>query len=184
MLGSDAYARLSYEVQSLYIALSMAADDEGMIGAPLRLARSIGAGEEALDTLARAGLIIRFPSDVCAVTHFHVNNYIPEGRRKATEYPAERALLILSETGVYTLCDTQHAICMQNTCDTPAPLASPPFPPLPSPPLPPYLLPPIIPHTTPHTHGRRRQETRAMRAREWHGNFGGADSASTKGGRF
>ena len=151
VLGSDAYADLSDKQQLVYIALSMAADDEGMVGAPRRIARSIGGDERALDALARAGYVIRFPSGVCAVTHFHVNNYIPEDRRKATEYPAERALLTLTDTGEYALCDTLHAICMQNTSDTPAPLSSPPSPPSSFSPCTPLSITPYNPpHHTPH----------------------------------
>ena len=140
VLGSDAFAALSYEVQALYFHLSMASDDEGMVGSPQRLARSIGVTGEALAALALAGLIIRFESGVCAITHFHENNYIHASRRRETAYPAERAALDLTEEGTYVLRRAAEAADTGDACEVhakgmcvqsadPAPLPSPPVSP-------------------------------------------------------
>lgn len=101
ILGSDAYTALPFSAQALYVQLLVAADDEGMVGAPRRVTRSIGATEADLAALASAGLVLLFASGICAVTHFHECNYIPESRRRATAYAEEHAQLAKDEKGAY-----------------------------------------------------------------------------------
>lgn len=154
VLGSDAFAALSYEVQALYLHLSMASDDEGMVGSPQRLARSIGLTGAALDALDAAGLILRFESGVCAITHFHENNYIHASRRRETAYPAERAALDLTEAGAYIrremagdtadACEL-HAKGMGVQSEAPSPLAPPPVSPSSFSPDTPLSITPYIP---------------------------------------
>ena len=57
ILGSDAYTALPFSAQALYVQLLVAADDEGMVGAPRRVTRSIGATEADLCALSGAGLV-------------------------------------------------------------------------------------------------------------------------------
>lgn len=101
---SDEYISLSFAAQALYVQLSVAADDDGLLNSALKAMNTIGVGEQVLDELEEHGLIIRFPSSkVIAITHWRVNNYIQKDRYHATVYKAQAAMLKINQNNEYTL---------------------------------------------------------------------------------
>ena len=146
VVGSDAFAELSFEAQALYLQLCMAADDEGFVSSPKRIQSSIGAASDTLSALEEAGFLITFDSGVCVIVHFCQSNHISEKRKKATEHANELAELYLDEDGVYhkkEKCEEKaaaevpayklHANCIQTASNLQAK------------PLPPSFLPPSSP---------------------------------------
>ena len=100
---SDAFLDLSFSTQALYFHLSMSADDEGFINNTRRVIRVCGASDEDLQTLVDKSFIIRFESGIYVIKHWKINNRIRNDRRKETNYPDEKAMLIEKTTGVYSI---------------------------------------------------------------------------------
>ena len=100
VITTDKFQSLSRDSQFLYIHLGMHADDDGFLGSPLMLANMISCGKETLLELEEKGYLIFFPSGVCAITHWHQNNYIPKDRYTKSVYREEKSHLVI-ENGVY-----------------------------------------------------------------------------------
>ena len=100
---SDFFLDLSLSAQALYFHLSLNADDDGMVSAPKKVMKMIGASEEDLAALIDRRFIIAFPSGVVAVKHWHINNYIRTDRYKPTTFLEELSQLTLKENGGYTI---------------------------------------------------------------------------------
>ena len=103
LMTGDRFLSLPYGAQALYIQLNLTADDEGLIGSVRGAARSTGLGEDSVEALVREGFLIRFPSGVYALAHWHVNNAIRRDRCTPSVYLQERGMLELDEAGVYHL---------------------------------------------------------------------------------
>lgn len=100
---SDIFLDLPLSAQALYFHLSMNADDEGFINNSKRIRNICGANEDDLQELIRSGLLIRFDSGICVITHWKINNKLRKDRCRATNYPEEKALLSENSSGVYSL---------------------------------------------------------------------------------
>lgn len=66
-LGTDAFASLSFEAQTLYFHLAVAADGARVVAKPKRILRGIGASEEALDALISERYIAMREDGTCRV---------------------------------------------------------------------------------------------------------------------
>ena len=66
-LGTDAFASLSFEAQTLYFHLAVAADGARVVAKPKRILRGIGASEEALDVLISERYIAMLEDGTCRV---------------------------------------------------------------------------------------------------------------------
>lgn len=100
---SDIFLDLPLSAQALYFHLSMNADDEGFINNSKRIRNICGASEDDLQELILNGLLIRFDSGICVITHWKINNKLRKDRCRATNYPEEKALLVENAAGVYSL---------------------------------------------------------------------------------
>ena len=100
---SDIFLDLPLSAQALYFHLSMNADDEGFINNSKRIRNICGASEDDLQELILNGLLIRFDSGICVITHWKINNKLRKDRCRATNYPEEKALLVEKASGVYSL---------------------------------------------------------------------------------
>ena len=99
---SDAFLDLPLSTQCLYFHVCLSADDDGFIPAGKRIARSIGASENDLETLVQSGFLIPFPeSGVFVAAHFMVNNTLKADRYNPTVYQREKKLIELTENKVY-----------------------------------------------------------------------------------
>lgn len=100
---SDAFLELPFSAQALYFHLSMNADDDGFINNSKRILRDCCAQEEDLQTLFDKAFLILFDSGIVAVKHWKINNRIRADRKKNTNYPDEKALLVEKSNGAYSL---------------------------------------------------------------------------------
>lgn len=114
---SDAFLDLPFSAQALYFHLSMSADDEGFINNSKRVIRVCGASEEDLGKLIERAFLIRFESGIFVIKHWKINNKIRNDRKKDTNYPEEKALLVEKSTGVYSLKDFKE-IAVEETAKT------------------------------------------------------------------
>ena len=102
---SDAFTKLSLRAQALYFHLNIeGADDDGIVGAPLRIMRSIGANRKDLRDLVEGGFLLEFESGRVAVKHWMINNSIRRDRYTPSTFSEERDLLkVKPENRAYTL---------------------------------------------------------------------------------
>ena len=105
MINSDEFSKLRQAAQLLYIHLNMTADDDGMVGNPEKLMRSLLIRKQNLDTLVEKGYIIRFDSGVVAIRHWHQHNYIRSDRYVKTRYITELSQLKLDADSTYYILD-------------------------------------------------------------------------------
>lgn len=100
---SDAFLSLSFESQALYIHLIQGADDDGVVNAPLKITRMIGASGPALEELVNKAFLIRFESGIVLIKHWLIHNSIKADRYKPTEYQEEMSRVYIKPNGAYTL---------------------------------------------------------------------------------
>ena len=104
VIDTDDFLDLSVPAQCLYFHLGMHGDDDGFVGRPKGIARSVGCSESDLAELERAGFIIRFSSGVIVVRDWKINNTLKNDRYHPTEYQEEYQMLQTSEKGRYEQC--------------------------------------------------------------------------------
>ena len=103
---SDAFLDMPLSTQALYFHLGMVADDDGFIGSPKKIVRSISASEDDLKLLIAKRFILSFASGIIVIKHWKMNNYIRNDRYKETVYLEEKKTLQLKGNGSYTELDT------------------------------------------------------------------------------
>lgn len=105
VIGSDAFLSLPFPAQALYFHLNLeGADDDGIIGAPLRIARSLGLNENDLKPLIEARFLLSFQSGRVAVKHWLINNNLRRDRYSPSTFTKERALLrVKPDNRAYTI---------------------------------------------------------------------------------
>ncbi len=103
IIDSDAFLDMPVSTQCLYFHLGMHADDDGFVGNPKRILRSVGAAEDDLKVLITKNFVIPFQSGICVITHWKTHNYIQKDRYNPTRHIAEIQTLEL-ENGMYTTC--------------------------------------------------------------------------------
>jgi len=103
IIDSDVFVDMPLSAQALYLHIGMNADDDGMVGNPKKVQRSIGASDDDLKLLIAKEFVIAFPSGVIAVKHWKVNNQIRKDRHQETIYLDEKATLLEDESNVYQL---------------------------------------------------------------------------------
>ena len=102
VVDTDKFACLSKDARYLYYELGVRADDDGFIGAPMRIVKMSDCNEADLKELIENEYVINFKSGVIAVKDWKINNQIRKDRYKPTIYKQERELLNDGEDG-YTL---------------------------------------------------------------------------------
>lgn len=110
IIDTDLFLEMPLTTQALYFHLSLRADDEGFVNAPKKIMRMIGASEDDIKILITKQFLIPFDSGVVVIKHWRIHNYIQKDRFKATFCTAERKLLSVEKSGVYSL-DTK---CIQD----------------------------------------------------------------------
>lgn len=112
---SDAFLEMPLSSQCLYFHLNMAADDDGFVNNPKRIARLIGASEDDLKLLIAKNFVILFETGIIVIKHWKMHNYIQSDRYKSTDYVEEKAQLGLKRNKSYTLDESQmYTKCIQN----------------------------------------------------------------------
>ena len=102
ILESDAFIDMQLQSQILYVHLCMAADDDGFIGSPNKIIRMIGVEKKHYEELLNKRFILSFPSGVCIIKHWLINNTIKKDRYIETVYREEKEMLIIKDNSSYT----------------------------------------------------------------------------------
>lgn len=110
VIDTDAFLDLPLTTQALYFHLGMRADDDGFVSSPRRILAMTGGSADDLKLLVSKGFAIPFPSGVCVIRDWRINNQIQKDRYHETLYLSEKSLLQKLPTGAYALLDTS---CIQ-----------------------------------------------------------------------
>lgn len=103
IVETDKFLDMPVSSQNLYWHLCMHADDDGFLGNPKTITRSIGAQQDDLKILIEKGYVLVFEDGAIAITDWFVHNYIPKDRYHETVYKEDKKQLELSETKQYRL---------------------------------------------------------------------------------
>ena len=101
LIESDEFCSLPHSSQALYFHLNMAADDDGMVGNPQRIMRSLRITKRSFDQLLESGYIIGFESGVVVITHWLSNNNIRKDRYTPTRFKNEFSSLKIQDEAMY-----------------------------------------------------------------------------------
>lgn len=102
IVDSDLFLEMPLSSQCLYFHLSMRADDDGFVDNPKKIIKIIGANDDDLRLLIAKGFVITFERGIIVITHWKINNYIRNDRRKDTIYLEEKNSLVETQNGAYT----------------------------------------------------------------------------------
>ena len=115
IVETDLFVDMPLSAQCLYFHLNVNADDDGFVGSPKRIQRSIGASDDDLKLLIAKGFIIAFQSGVIVITHWKMHNTIKKDRYTETIYTDELNQLGSYENKAYMLIgDNVETIRNQN----------------------------------------------------------------------
>ena len=114
IVDSDAFLELPLTAQALYFQLNMRADDDGFIGNPKKVIRSIADDEKKikqyikdLKILIEKNFLIEFDNNVVVIKHWRMHNTLSASRYHETTYISEKDSLLLKRNGAYSLSDGQ-----------------------------------------------------------------------------
>ena len=105
IVDSDAFLDMPLSAQALYFHLNMRADDDGFVGNPKKVMRTVGAAEDDLKLLIAKRFLITFESGVIVIKHWRIHNTLSAGRYHETSYVSEKDMLKLKRNNAYTLND-------------------------------------------------------------------------------
>lgn len=100
---TDTFLDMPTSAQALYFHLGMHGDDDGFVGSPNKILRSIGCDNADLNTLQERGYIIRFPNGILVIRDWRINNTLKNDRYRETVYLDEKAQLEVVSNGAYRL---------------------------------------------------------------------------------
>lgn len=107
--GSDAFAELSFEAQALYMHLTMAADDDGIVASPKKVQKGIGASSEALECLEGAGYICIGDGGACNILHWEQINVSDDATERARANNRERVRRYRARRKAEEIAETAYA---------------------------------------------------------------------------
>ena len=108
IVTSDAFLDMPLSARCLYFALGMYADDEGFVNSPKSIMRISGASADDINILLVGRFLIAFPSGVCLIKHWRINNYLRSDRFQPTKYTEERNQIMIEENGAYALISERY----------------------------------------------------------------------------
>jgi len=94
---TDSFIEMNTQSQTLYFHLALRADDDGFISGPKRIARMVGADDDALEELVAKRFVLAFPSGVVLIKHWHIHNTIRKDRYTKTQWQKEFAQVQIDE---------------------------------------------------------------------------------------
>lgn len=116
IIDSDPFLDMPLSAQALYFHLSMRADDDGFVGNPKKIKRTIGATDEDFNLLVSSRYLLVFDSGVIAIRHWRLHNYIQSDRYKETIYLTEKSALSLDIQKAYELRENEDNSQCENDC--------------------------------------------------------------------
>lgn len=112
IVDSDAFLELPLTAQALYFQLNMHADDDGFVGNPKKVIRSIADDEKKikqyikdLKILIEMKFLIEFDNNVVVIKHWRMHNTLSASRYHETTYITEKDKLFVKRNGAYSLSD-------------------------------------------------------------------------------
>lgn len=93
VIDTDKFAMMSLNARYLYFELLVRADDDGFLGAPMRIVRMVGCTEIELEELEHSGYIIKFGTGIVVIRDWKIHNNVRKDIYKATEYQEELNML-------------------------------------------------------------------------------------------
>lgn len=103
VIDTDAFLEMPLSTQALYFHLNFRADDDGFIGNPKRILRTIGAQEDDLKLLIAKSFVIQFEDGVIVIKHWRMHNTLSAKRYHETKYLEHKDYLLLKKNGAYSL---------------------------------------------------------------------------------
>ena len=103
VIDTDAFLEMPLSTQALYFHLNMRADDDGFVGSPKIICRTVGASEDDLKLLIAKRFILSFADGVIVIKHWRMHNNLSRNRYKETNYTEDKAMLRLKSNNAYTL---------------------------------------------------------------------------------
>lgn len=100
---TDLFMDMPSSAQNLYFHLNMNADDDGFVGSPKKIQRTIGASRDDLTILMTKQYIIPFESGVVVIKDWKIHNYIRPDRYYETMYKDEKSMLSFDENNAYKI---------------------------------------------------------------------------------
>lgn len=100
--STDKFLDMPATTQNLYFHLNMNADDDGFVGSPRTVMRTVGASQDDMNILIGKQFLLVFESGVIVIKDWKIHNYIRKDTYKATIYSDEMATLSTEENNSYT----------------------------------------------------------------------------------
>ena len=105
VIDTDAFLEMPCSTQALYFHLCMRADDDGFVGSPKIVTRTVGASEDDLKLLIAKRFVLTFEDGVIVIKHWRMHNTLSVYRYKETAYLEDKALLKIKPNNAYTFGD-------------------------------------------------------------------------------
>lgn len=102
IVDSDAFLDMPLSAQCLYFHLNMRADDDGFIGNPKRIMRTVGSHDDDLKILIMKRFVLTFEDGVIVIKHWRMHNCISQNRYHETQYTDEKNQLLLKDNKSYS----------------------------------------------------------------------------------
>ena len=93
IVDTDYFAGMSLNARYLYYELLIRADDDGFLGAPMRVVGMVGCEENDLHELVANGYIIKFDTGIIVIRDWKIHNRIRKDMYKKTIYQTEFGML-------------------------------------------------------------------------------------------
>ncbi|MCD8020757.1 MAG: hypothetical protein LUF92_14635 [Clostridiales bacterium] len=103
IVDSDAFLDMPLSAQCLYFHLNMRADDDGFIGNPKRIMRTVGCHEDDLKLLIAKRFVLVFENGVIVIKHWRMHNCISQNRYHETQYTDEKKTLLIKDNKSYSI---------------------------------------------------------------------------------
>lgn len=116
IVDSDAFLSMSSSAQLLYFHLGMRADDDGIVGNPVKIARVLSLDEDAISELITSRFILEF-GGIVVIKHWGINNTISKDRYKETTYREVKNSLAVKQNKSYTEKKTDTYEMGKNYCE-------------------------------------------------------------------
>ena len=102
VIDTDAFLEMPCSTQALYFHLCMRADDDGFVGSPKIITRTVGASEDDLKLLIAKRFVLTFEDGVIVIKHWRIHNTLSTNRYNETAYLEDKALLRIKPNKAYT----------------------------------------------------------------------------------
>ena len=118
IVDSDAFLSLPLSAQALYFHLGMRADDDGFVGKPLAIMKSIGSNNGDMESLIAKRFVLYFSEEgIIVVKHWWMHNLRRKDRYTPTTYREIAEKLYLDSNNSYTTNPEKEKFL--NTINTP-----------------------------------------------------------------